>query len=86
MLYPAQALSKALGVTYKESGNTATLTGKSVVITVDLSAGTAKVGGKSASFTVDVDNGTLYLPLAAFNQATGKTLKWDTLSERIILK
>ncbi|MNW36336.1 Alkaline phosphatase 3 precursor [compost metagenome] len=86
VLYPAQALAKALGVAYKESGSTATLTGKSVVITVDLSAGTAKVGGKAASFTVDVDNGTLYLPLAAFNQATGKTLKWDTLSERIILK
>ncbi|MNI44886.1 Alkaline phosphatase [compost metagenome] len=86
VLYPAQALAKALGVTYKESGSTATLTGKSAVITVDLSAGTAKVGGKSASFTVDVDNGTLYLPLSAFNQVTGKTLKWDILSERIILK
>lgn len=86
VLYPAQALAKALGATYKESGSTATLTGKSAVITVDLSAGTAKVGDKSASFTVDVDNGTLYLPLSAFNQVTGKTLKWDALSERIILK
>lgn len=86
VLYPAGALSKALGVDYEESGNKATLTGKSVVITVDLSAGTAKVGDKSASFTVDVDNGVLYLPLSAFNQVTGKTLKWDTLSERILVK
>lgn len=86
VLYPAQALAKALGVTYKESGSTATLTGKSATVTVDLSAGSAKVGGKSAAFTVDVDNGVLYLPLTAFNQVTGKTLKWDTLSERLLMK
>lgn len=86
VLYPAQALAKALGAAYQETGSTATLTGKNAVITVDLNAGTAKAGGKSASFTVDVDHGVLYLPLSAFNQATGKTLKWDALSERIVLK
>ncbi|MNI91580.1 hypothetical protein D3C73_1492650 [compost metagenome] len=85
MLYPAKALTESLGGTYQATGNNVTLTGKGATITVDLGAGTAKTGGKSASFTVDVDNGTLYLPLSAFNQLTGKTLKWDALSERIQL-
>lgn len=85
VLFPAKALSEALGAAYQVTGNNVTLTGKGSAITVDLGAGTAKTGGKSASFTVDVDNGTLYLPLSAFNQLTGKTLKWDALSERIQL-
>lgn len=86
VLYPAKALVQALGGTYQKSGDTATLTGSGgKTITVDLKAGTAKAGGASAALTVDVDNGTLYLPLAAFNQLTGKMLKWDSLSERIVL-
>ncbi|MGG6312811.1 alkaline phosphatase [Paenibacillus macerans] len=86
VLYPAKALTQALGGTYQESGGTATLNGSGgKAITVDLKAGTAKAAGSSAALTVDVDNGTLYLPLAAFNQLTGKTLKWDSLSERLIL-
>lgn len=86
VLYPAKSLAEALGGTYQENGNTATLKGNGGTITVDLAAGTAKADGKAASFKADVDNGTLYLPLSAFNQLTGKTLKWDALSERLLLK
>ncbi|GIP14083.1 alkaline phosphatase [Paenibacillus macerans] len=87
VLYPAKALTEALGGTYNESGNTATLSGKGgKTITVDLKAGSAKTAEASNKLTVDVDNGTLYLPLAAFNELTGKSLKWDSLSERIALQ
>lgn len=86
VLYPAKALAQALGGSYQESGNTATLTGSTGrTLTVDLKAGTAKVGAAASALTVDVDNGTLYLPLAAFNELTGKTLKWDALSERLLI-
>lgn len=85
VLYPAKALIQALGGKYQASNGVATLSGKGGSITVDLNAYSAKVNGKAASFTVEVDNGTLYLPLTAFNQLTGKALKWDALSERIQL-
>lgn len=86
VLYPAKSLTEALGGSYQENGNTATLKGNGGTITVDLAAGSAKADGKAASFKADIDNGTLYLPLSAFNQLTGKTLKWDALSERLLLK
>lgn len=86
VLYPAKSLIEALGGTYQENGNTATLKGNGGTITVDLAAGSVKADGKAASFKADIDNGTLYLPLSAFNQLTGKTLKWDALSERLLLK
>ncbi|GIO84445.1 alkaline phosphatase 3 [Paenibacillus faecis] len=83
VLYPAKALTEALGGTYQESGATATLTVSGKSLKIDLGGKAAKANGK---YTIDVDNGTLYLPLGAFNELTGKTLKWDTLSERILLK
>lgn len=83
VLYPAKALTEALGGTYQESGSTATLTESGKSMKIDLGGKAAKANGKH---TIDVDNGTLYLPLGAFNELTGKTLKWDALSERILLK
>ncbi|WP_019638499.1 alkaline phosphatase [Paenibacillus fonticola] len=86
VLYPAKALAEALGGSYKETNGTAKISGKGGTLSVDLTAKTAQLGGKSAAISVDVDNGVLYLPLTAFSQLTGQTLKWDALSERIILK
>ncbi|WP_334073678.1 MULTISPECIES: alkaline phosphatase [Paenibacillus] len=83
VLYPAKALTEALGGTYQEKGSSASLTAGGKTISVDLAGKAAKANGK---YTVEVDNGTLYLPLGAFNELTGKTLKWDALSERILLK
>lgn len=83
VLYPAKALTEALGGTYQESGSTATLTVSGKSLKIDLGGKAAKANGK---YTIDVDNETLYLPLGAFNELTGKTLKWDALSERILLK
>lgn len=83
VLYPAKALTEALGGTYQESGSTATLTVSGKSMKIDLGGKAAKANGKH---TIDVDNGTLYLPLGAFNELTGRTLKWDALSERILLK
>ncbi|MGV2794587.1 alkaline phosphatase, partial [Clostridium perfringens] len=74
VLYPAKALTEALGGTYQESGATATLTVSGKSLKIDLGGKAAKANGK---YTIDVDNGTLYLPLGAFNEQPGKTLKWD---------
>ncbi|WP_151733840.1 alkaline phosphatase ['Paenibacillus yunnanensis' Narsing Rao et al. 2020] len=86
VLYPAAALVKALGGTYTGDASAAKLTLQKNTLNVNLTAGTATFNGKTASYTVDVDNGVLYLPLGAFSQLKGTTLKWDSLSERIGLR
>ncbi|ASA24419.1 alkaline phosphatase [Paenibacillus donghaensis] len=86
VLFPAEALVKALGGAYKGDASTAKLTLGKNAVELNLSAKTAKLNGKAATYTVDVDNGKLYLPLAAFSQLTGTALKWDALSERIVLR
>lgn len=69
VLYPAKALAASLGLKFEATGNTVKLT----------------KGSKSFSGEADNDQNVLYLPLDAFNQAAGKKMKWDALSERIIL-
>lgn len=86
VLYPAEALAKALGGTYKGDAATAKLSLAKNTIDVNLTAATAKLNGKAAAYTVDVDNGVLYLPLSAYSQLKGTALTWDSLSERIILR
>ncbi|MEK4061072.1 MULTISPECIES: alkaline phosphatase [Paenibacillus] len=86
VLYPAEALIKALGGTYKGDAAAAKLTLQKNVIDVNLTDKTAKLNGKAASYIVDIDNGVLYLPLSAFSQLKGTTLTWDALSERIKLR
>ncbi|MNO52849.1 hypothetical protein D3C76_432770 [compost metagenome] len=86
VLYPAEALAKALGGTYKGDISTAKLSLQKNTIDLNLTNKTATFNGKSASYSVDIDNGTVYLPLSAFSQLKGTTLKWDSLSERIILR
>ncbi|GAA0133378.1 alkaline phosphatase [Paenibacillus sp. YSY-4.3] len=86
VLYPAKALAEALGGKYQVANGIATISGKGGTITVDLNAKTAKMNGNASSLTVDIDNDVLYLPLTAFNQVSGQSLKWDALSERIVLK
>lgn len=86
VLYPAEALAKALGGTYKGDAAAAKLTLQKNTIEVNLSAKTAKLNGKAAAYTVDIDNGILYLPLSAFSQLKGSMLSWDALSERIQLR
>ncbi|MDQ0196796.1 alkaline phosphatase [Paenibacillus wynnii] len=86
VLYPAEALVTALGGTYKGNTSAANLTVGKNIVSVNLTAQTAAFNGAAASYIVDIDNGKLYLPLAAFSQLTGKTLVWDALSERIILR
>lgn len=86
VLYPAEALTKALGGAYTGNASTAKLIMLKNAIELNLTNKTATLNGKAASYTVDVDNGIVYLPLDAFSQLKGTTLKWDALSERIVLK
>lgn len=85
VLYPASSLAKALGGSYAGGAATTKLVYGKTSIDIDKNALTAKLNGKAAAYTVDFDNGTVYLPLAAFSELTGKKLSWDSLSERIIL-
>ncbi|GGG00955.1 alkaline phosphatase [Paenibacillus albidus] len=86
VLYPAEALIKALGGTYKGDKATAKLSLQKNTVDINLTDKTVKLNGKAATSTVDVDNGVLYLPLSTFSQLKGTTLKWDALSERIALR
>ncbi|WP_058302391.1 alkaline phosphatase [Gorillibacterium timonense] len=86
VLYPASSLAKALGASYAGGAATTKLVFGKTSIDIDKTALSAKLNGKAASYTVDFDNGTVYLPLAAFSGLTGKSLSWDTLSERIVIK
>lgn len=86
VLFPAQALVKALGGNYTGSASTAKLMLGKNTVDVNLADKTAKLNSKAATYTVDVDNNVLYLPLSAFNQLKGSTLTWDALSERIVLR
>ncbi|MUG44049.1 alkaline phosphatase [Paenibacillus woosongensis] len=86
VLYPAKALTEALGGKYQIANGIATISGKGGTVTVDLNAKKAKLNGKDSSISADIDNDVLYLPLTAFSQVSGQSLKWDALSERIVLK
>ncbi|MGG4555245.1 alkaline phosphatase [Paenibacillus humicus] len=86
VLYPAKALTEALGGKYQVANGIATISGKGGTVTVDLNAKKAKLNGKDSSISADIDNDVLYLPLTAFSQVSGQSLKWDALSERIVLK
>nr|WP_246628201.1 alkaline phosphatase [Paenibacillus oenotherae] len=86
VLYPAQALAEALGGKYKADANAVIISKANKLVTINLSTLAVKHNGTEAAYKADLDNGKLYLPLSAFNHLTGKTLKWDSLSERIVLQ
>lgn len=88
VLYPVKALGDKLGVTtvYDDATRTVTLSAAAGKLTVNLDSKAVQWNGQAAAYTADIDNGKLYLPLAAFNQLTGKSMTWDSLSERINLK
>ncbi|AIQ63981.1 alkaline phosphatase [Paenibacillus stellifer] len=86
VLYPVAALIKSLGGSYSNGSTVSKASFGKNTLSIDMSKLTATLNGKAVSFTVDNDNGTIYLPLSAFSQLTGKNLKWDSLSERIVLR
>ncbi|MEO3946852.1 alkaline phosphatase [Gorillibacterium sp. CAU 1737] len=86
VLYPATALAKALGASTAGGAATTKLVFGKTTLDIDKTGLTAKKNGQAAAYTVDFDNGTVYLPLKAFQDLTGKSLTWDALSERIVVK
>ncbi|AOZ94358.1 alkaline phosphatase [Paenibacillus crassostreae] len=86
VLYPAEALVKALGGTYSSTNGIAKMGFNKNNIDINTKTNSIEMNGKKLSLTLDLDNGTIYLPLTAFNQLTGKSMKWDSLSERLVLK
>lgn len=88
VLYPAKALAERLGATVGWDGasRTVTLDKDAQKLAVSLDSKAVTVNGAESGIAAELDNNVLYLPLDAFNQLTGKALKWDSLSERIILQ
>ncbi|WP_409345232.1 alkaline phosphatase [Paenibacillus sp. MBLB4367] len=88
VLYPARALATALGATtaWNEATGTVTLAKGDKKLDVQLAAKTVQLNGQAIDAKADIDNDKLYLPLDAFNKLTGAAMKWDAISERIILK
>nr|WP_245585987.1 alkaline phosphatase [Paenibacillus pinihumi] len=86
-LFPAKALAEALGaqVDWDSKARVVTITSGSNVLKLQLdSSNKVTLNDKAVNLAVEVDHGKLYLPLEAFNQLTGKALKWDPLSERLV--
>lgn len=86
VLYPVQALVQALGGKYKSDASAVILSKGNKTATINKSTLAVKLNGAAAAYKADLDNGSYYLPLDAFSKLTGISLKWDKLSERIILK
>lgn len=88
VLYPARALSEALGVTvaWDDASKSVVLTKDSNKVSVNVESLEVASNGAASSIKADMDNGLLWLSLDAFQQLTGKKLTWDALSERISLK
>ncbi|WP_197035561.1 alkaline phosphatase [Paenibacillus sp. UNC451MF] len=88
VLYPARALSDALGVAvaWDEASKSVVLSKDANKVSVNVETLAVSGNGTPGSFKADMDNGLLWLSLDAFQQLTGKKLTWDALSERISLK
>lgn len=88
VLYPAKALAECLGATvaWDAASGTVTLSKDDRKLSVNIAEKTVAVNGAASDMAAELDNNTLYLPLDAFNQLTGKAMKWDSLSERIVLQ
>ncbi|MFD0676619.1 MULTISPECIES: alkaline phosphatase [unclassified Paenibacillus] len=88
VLYPVKALADKLGATvaWDEASHSVKVTKGAQTLTVNVENNSVTLNGKESSLAANLDNGTLYLSLDAFNQLTGMSMKWDALSERLILK
>ncbi|MDQ6419454.1 alkaline phosphatase [Paenibacillus sp. LHD-117] len=86
VMFPAKALAEALGgeVKWDAATRTASIALGGKTLSVNLDERTVLIDGAASGLASDVDNGKLYLPLEAFNQLTGSSMTWDTLSERIV--
>jgi alkaline phosphatase len=85
ILYPARALAKALDIQVSTDENAAVFTKGDITVKVN-NGSTVTVNGKPSTITAELDRNVHYLSLEAFNTLTGLEMKWDSLSERILLK
>ncbi|WP_019533055.1 alkaline phosphatase [Paenibacillus ginsengihumi] len=86
VLYPAKDLAEALGaaVEWNDSSRTATIRAAGNTLQIGADNAAVMMNGADTGLRGNIDNGKLYLPLAAFNHATGMNMTWDSLSERIV--
>lgn len=87
VLFPAVKLAQALQikVTNDSASKTTTFTKDKATLKVK-DGSSVTLNGKAVSIPAELDRNVLYVDLDAFSKLTGKALKWDSLSERVILK
>lgn len=88
VVYPVKTLAAELGASteWDETSGTVRVVKGGMAIVVNLKDGSAALNGQPAAYTVHVEKGTLYLSLDAFNELSGRSMIWDPLSERLVLK
>nr|WP_028546008.1 alkaline phosphatase [Paenibacillus taiwanensis] len=87
VMYPAPALAKSLGIAVTSDTKNNVTTFKKGKVTLQVKDGTTvTVNGQATTLPAEIDRGVLYLNLDAFSKLNGTALKWDALSERIVLK
>lgn len=87
VLFPAVKLAQALQIKVTNDSTSKTTTFAKDKVTLKVKDGASvTLNGKAISIPAEVEHNVLYLSLDAFSKLTGKALKWDSLSERIILK
>ncbi len=86
IMFPAKALAESLGgsVEWNSGTRTAVISYNGAELSVQLDNGVVLINGTDSGLHSDIDNGKLYLTLDAFNQLTGMSMTWDSLSERIV--
>lgn len=87
VLFPARPLAESFGarVTWDEARSTVVLTLGDRTLEVSAASGQARLDGRDLGPFGRLDDGKLYLTLSAFSELTNRPLKWDPLSERIVL-
>ncbi|PZM64523.1 alkaline phosphatase [Paenibacillus dendritiformis] len=87
VLFPAVKLAQALQIKVTDNKDAKVTTFTKGNVTLKVQGGSkVTVNGKASTLPAELDGNILYLNLEAFSQLTGQALKWDALSERIILK
>ncbi|WCR28127.1 alkaline phosphatase [Paenibacillus thiaminolyticus] len=86
VLFPAVKLAQALQIKVTDNKAAKVTTFAKGNVTLKVQGGSkVTVNGKASTLPAELDDNILYLSLEAFNQLTGQALKWDALSERIII-
>ncbi|MFD2672389.1 alkaline phosphatase [Marinicrinis sediminis] len=87
VLYPARALAEALDIElgFDAEEKTVSLMKEDQMLRVEIETLQVGANEQREAWTAELDRGTLYLSIEAFNLLSGMEMKWDALSERLLI-